>query len=230
MKDQYVGDVNDFAKYQLLRLCARQFERLIIAWMLTGSDGRSDGSRIAYLGDPDRGTADPKLFEVLAGLVASGERSVAAVEASGVLGSCTFHSDRMPADAEGRAAYFAALAAHADAESMVFLDPDNGLAVPSAPKKRRGSERYVYWDEIALFRDACCSILIYQHFPRVQRAEYLKRISERLQAELGSGYATFAAYTAHVGFLFGIRRKHVDVLKRTVIDHCGREPLLSFLS
>src|ERR1700722_7976579 len=53
MKDQYVADVNDYLKYSLLRaLSSAHAGTLHVCWMRTARDGRSDGSRLAYLADP----------------------------------------------------------------------------------------------------------------------------------------------------------------------------------
>jgi hypothetical protein len=50
MKDQYVGAVNDYLKYAVLRTLAGAGEiRIGICWMLTPVGGRSDGKIIAYL-------------------------------------------------------------------------------------------------------------------------------------------------------------------------------------
>jgi hypothetical protein len=227
MKDQYVGDVNDFAKYQLLRLAEEHFERVLVAWMLTPADGRGDGGQIGYLDDPANAAADPELFAALAKLVSRGERSVAALEASGALAECRFHSAQMPRGEPERARYFADLAAMADPGALVFLDPDNGIEVASVAKGASGAERYVYWSELEPLRAAGSSVLIYQHFPRVQRASYLDGLLTRLARKMGSGYEAFAAHTSRVGFLFALRAER-GRMRDTVARHCEQSPLLSF--
>lgn len=228
MKDQYVGDINDFAKYQLLRLAEAHFERLLVAWMLTAQDGKKDGGQIGYLADADNGAADPELFAALARLIAADERSVAAIESSGALPGCEFHSSPMPRTNEERTRYFQTLAALADANTLVFLDPDNGLEVQSTPKGSRGAERYLYWSELTLLRETGSSVLVYQHFPRVQRPPYLKDLLARMTTEMGSEYKSFAAYTSRVGFLFSLRTAH-DGLRTAVMQRCESSPLLTFL-
>lgn len=54
VKDQYVGDICDFFKYALLRRIQAAGGKLVVCWMLTESDGGSDGCKRAYLGDPLR--------------------------------------------------------------------------------------------------------------------------------------------------------------------------------
>lgn len=230
MKDQYVGDVNDYAKYQLLRLAAPHFEPLIVAWMLTAGDGRGDGARIGYLSDPAWRTTDPELYDELAALVAAGERSVAAVERLRSLAACEFDPRPMPHGHEARSAHFAALAERATSDSLVFFDPDNGLEVPSAPKHRRGAERYLFWDELAPLRERGASVLVYQHFPRVPRPAYVERMLGRLGGEMGDGYTLFAAHTSLVAFLFAIREERATPLRDAVSERCAESTLLSFAS
>jgi hypothetical protein len=225
LKDQYVGDVNDFAKYQLLRLAEAHFERVLVAWMLTTKDDKSDGGKIAYLDDPRNGAADPALFEALTALVGNGRRSVAALERCGVLPGCSFQSAPMPSKNNERTAYFEALAARANPNTLVFLDPDNGIEVASVAMGRSGAERYVYWSELGLLRDTGSSLLVYQHFPRVQRAPYLDGLLARLSATMSDGYELFAAYTARVGFLFALREEH-RALREAVTQRCEESPLL----
>jgi hypothetical protein len=144
VKDQYVGDLNDFAKYQLLRLCATVFEQIVVAWMLTADDGLGDGAKVGYLQQPPWREADPELFDGLATLVARQERSVAAVEAAEVLPRCSFSAEPVPLKVGERAAYFAGIAAKASQSGLVFFDPDNGLEVTSVPRHRSGAEKYLY--------------------------------------------------------------------------------------
>jgi hypothetical protein len=226
MKDQYVGDVNDFAKYQLLRLCEPLFERLIVAWMLTEADGRGDGERIGYLQDASRGELDIELFRALGEIVSSGRRSLAAIEESGVLGETEFHSAPMPAEREGRSAYFGALGELLGPDLLVFLDPDNGIEVASVTVGRRHSERYVYWQELAALAARGASLLVYQHFPRVERRKYLESLLERLGEECGR--QTFAAYTSQVGFLFAVSDERAAQVREAVLERCENSPLLSF--
>ena len=68
MKDQYFGDVNDYRKYGLLRVLLSETGLThTLCWMLTPSDGRSDGKFVDYLASPKRWQhLDPPLFEFLA--------------------------------------------------------------------------------------------------------------------------------------------------------------------
>ena len=55
MKNQYVGDINDYRKYGLLRSLQTVSDmRLLVSWMLTKDDGSSDGKFIDYLKNPKK--------------------------------------------------------------------------------------------------------------------------------------------------------------------------------
>ena len=55
MKNQYFGDVNDYRKYGLLRILSASGQAGVgVCWMLTPSDGRTDGQLLTYLDQPAR--------------------------------------------------------------------------------------------------------------------------------------------------------------------------------
>jgi hypothetical protein len=79
VKDQYVGDYNDFVKYAILRCVLEQSLPLAVCWMLTADDLSGEGGRTGYLSQPSKNHhLDPALFEFFQALVRQGNRSVAA--------------------------------------------------------------------------------------------------------------------------------------------------------
>ena len=137
MRDSYVGDIGDFAKYGLLRTLARG-RRLGVAWyMPTDSEpARSnDGRHTDYLDRPaEWRRLDPELFDGLGKLVRDGRRTVAAVQRSGLLGNAAFADEpldvsRIPSrDRERwRREWFERIRARLADCDLVFADPDNGL-------------------------------------------------------------------------------------------------------
>jgi hypothetical protein len=227
VKDQYVGDINDFAKYQLLRICSPIFEEVLVAWMLTAPDGRTDGGRIQYLQESPSRELDPELFDGLSTLIDRGERRVSAVQRSGILGDCAFEPTLVPTDHNLRKIYFERLAGRTHPDSLVFLDPDNGLEIASVPKHRRGAEKYLFWDEIHLIRDTEASILIYQHFPRVKRGQFVRACLEKLCTEMGKGYVCFSVHSAQVAFLFAVQSQYADPIEDALAKRCRDSVLTS---
>lgn len=203
MKDQYVGDINDYRKYALLRALSSGGEnRIGVCWMLTPPDGRSDGNKLAYLQQPERhGHVDPELFDILAHAATEPDRRrLATIEDSDVIPSAVYHNELLPDDLVGRHAFMGRCAYEFRDVDLIFFDPDNGLEVPSLPKGRKNSSKYLYMDEVAAFYASAKSLLIYQHFPRVERAMFLARSAERLRAA-APGASLWAFTTAHVVFL-----------------------------
>ena len=113
-------------------------------------------------------------------------RNVSEIEASDLLPSCTFHSEIVPDDSGTRAVYFDRLNEPAQGCHLIFFDPDNGIEVQSKPYGRKDSCKYLYWRELTSFWNAGHSLLIYQHFPRVERDAYIKDKAHRLMKETGA--------------------------------------------
>jgi len=200
MKDQYVGDVNDYFKYALLRSLADGGE-MGVAWMLTPSDSRNDGQRLRYLQQPDRfAPLDPSLFHALAQLVRQGQRSVSAVEGAGILAGAMYASEVLHDDLQSRWRYFESVWQICAKRRVLFFDPDNGLEVSSVAKGRRGSSRYLFWDELENAYARGHSVVVYQHFPRRPRDEFIAELA--LKAHNVAGCSTMLALaTSHVAFL-----------------------------
>jgi hypothetical protein len=204
MKDQYVGDVNDFLKYGLLRAFQDETRlRLLVAWMLTAPDEGSDGGLVHYLDAPAsyRGI-DPVLFDALRDTVSTGRRSTAAIEATAVLRDACFHRAPVPVERAKRAEWFAEVLALAQTSDLTFLDPDNGVEVASVAPGRRNSDKYLLVDELRALCEAGHSICVYQHFPRVQRAEYVATLLDRIRG-FECEFEAFALYSSRIAFLIG---------------------------
>jgi len=214
MKDQYFGDVNDYRKYGLLRVLAREAKiRIAVCWMLTESDGRSDGRFTEYLGQPENWEAlDPELFRFLhRTVVVEGVRSVATIEGSSLLPDARFWSPLLPDDAGGRGIWFDRFWRHAAGSDLVFFDPDNGLEVPSKRRGSRDSNKYLYWSEVEAAAARGHSVLVYQHFPREKRGPYVSRQARELGRRCSSSLV-IAFRTANVVFLLAPRPDHEAAL------------------
>src|SRR3954468_6067603 len=94
MKEQYVGDVNDYRKYALLRHLTQEARiRIGVCWMLTPPDGRTDGNLTKYLEKPPQ-TEDQELFEQLKKLAAVPEgRRLRHIERNGLLPRAIFFDE-----------------------------------------------------------------------------------------------------------------------------------------
>ncbi len=201
MKDQYVGDINDYLKYSLLRAFgAAHPGTLHVCWMRTGEDGRRDGARLAYLKEPERFRAlDPPLFDALGEMIET-RRSLQAVQDAAILPGARFHSALLSDELAGRVAHFERIVGCLGADDLVFFDPDNGLQVRSVRLGRRNSCKYLYWEELA---QALCrkrSAVVYQHFPRRPRGPFTQALLGELM-ERHPGRHAFAICSPWVAYL-----------------------------
>ena len=150
-----MGDVGDFGKYALLRALCGQFGigptfPLGIVWCLFPDESHnSDGRHTSYLDRDEYRILDPGLHDCLKEIVNDNNRSVAAIQAAGMLpkstifvdalasGVCEEGEGRVPARRERVSSPMVGsrpLNATDDC-AIVFLDPDNGLSVASINKR-----------------------------------------------------------------------------------------------
>lgn len=220
MKNQYVGDINDYRKYALLRILAGPGDiRIGVCWMLTPGDGRPDGGMTKYLANPSRYRAhDPDLFDLLRSVIATPDnRHLALIEASGILPGAEYFDEIIPDDEGGRSAFFRAAMIKLVQSDLIFFDPDNGLDVPSKARGKRDSSKFVYRDEVTTVFNAGKSVLIYQHFIREERSRFVERIGRSLK-HLMPDASIWAFRTAHVVFVLVVNPLHAAILEKRAAD------------
>jgi hypothetical protein len=210
VKDQYFGDVNDYRKYGLLRcLLSGGNLSLLVAWMLTPDDGGDDGKRRSYLHQPEEWKRyDRQLFDRLVeALRPPATPQVSLIEGSGLLPNSRFYREVVADGRSERDIWTRGLIESAVGADLVFVDPDNGIEIPSRPVGRKGSSKYVTWSEIGQLWQIGCSILIYQHFPHRPREAFAESMASELQRRTASRYVE-AIRTTHVLFLLVSQPKH----------------------
>lgn len=225
MKEQYVGDINDYRKYALLRrLQAGSGLRFGVCWMLTPSDGRSDGNKTSYLGRLDNAQHDPKLFGLLRSVVAdTDDRRLIHIQESGILPRTTFDNSVVPDPLPARTAWFLEVKASLSRCELLFFDPDNGLDVPSKQKGAAGSSKYLFRDEVAASYAAGHSVMLYQHFPREERNGFIARVLADLRVA-APGAAVWEFRTGNVAFLLLVRPDHQSRLQAAVASVANFDP------
>jgi len=224
MKNQYVGDINDYHKYGLIRILTENPAVLThVCWMLTLDDNKTDGGKIDYLLKPNKWRKyDPELFDVLRDTVIMQEkRSVKIIENSGILPACGFFSQYIKSDKQiEREAYFREFdfylenSEKAGRESkLVFFDPDNGI---ESPKAKPNKKIYIYWEEIAEYYNREKTLLIYQHFPYVNRERFVDDVVKKLKM-MTSAKKVYSFVTKHVVFFlvpFGDHDKKFEFARK----------------
>jgi hypothetical protein len=233
MKDQYVGDISDFEKYAILRaLAAEAGLPLAVCWMLTTPDETGEGGRIDYLKQPERYRhLDPHVFDGLAAIVERGERNVAAIEQSGILGRAQFFGRPVEDHLGSRSVYFREVWSALQERSVVFFDPDIGLPGGTMRKGRRRSSMYVFDDELREGFRRGHSLVVFDHWKRVQRLPYLAAAFARL-SEATDAREPFALWgRERVAFFVLAQDTDADALDRAGRDIALRwQPLLTYTS
>jgi len=166
MKNQYVGDINDYRKYDLLQILSDELdEKILIVWMLTKNDNKNDGKKVKYLNYPKKWDKYNKiLFEDLKTIV-NEERNIKNVQELPCFCNSNkfeFHSDYLEDDNMKRENYFNNVIEKAKTAKIIFFDPDNGIA---PHEKTKNSEKFLFYNEIKRFWDNGKDILVFQYFP-----------------------------------------------------------------
>jgi hypothetical protein len=220
MKNQYFGDINDYRKYGLMRVLAgRSRLTLGICWLLTEDDEHGDGELRAYLSKPSRWRHyDPELYESLQRLVTSDvRRDVRLAREWTLIPNAMYFETVVQDNLARRDAYFDAAWEALRSCDLVFFDPDNGIEIESIPRGRAGSAQYVYWRELQEAYRRGQSLLIYQHFPRVNRERFVPFIANRLAEEIGSSHVA-GFQTPYMAFLLVQQARHVSALAGAVSE------------
>jgi hypothetical protein len=226
MKDQYFGDINDYRKYGLLRCIIEACNfRILVAWMLTRNDGRSDGKFIEYLNQPAQWSGyDQILFYGLREPLKSGaERKVRLIEKTKLIPNARFFSDEIHDSASRREAWFSLLSEKAKDCDFIFLDPDNGLEVKSKRYGRKNSSKYLYWREVEALWNSGKSLLIYQHFTREKRTAFKQRLLKKIKEHTPNS-ALDAFSTPYVVFFIALQpahKKHLPHIRALAQERWG---------
>ena len=215
MKNQYFGDISDYYKYGLLRIVAGTDKMsLLVAWMLTPDDGKTDGKFTSYLQNSEEERRhDSALYDGIRKCLESGaQRGVHQIQKTGLLPGAKFYRKTVLDPRTERQTWFAGLQKAALGTDLVFLDPDNGIEVKSTPVGRKDSCKYVYWHEIEALWDYGQSLLIYQHFPRKSRnifvLDQLCALRSRTPNSCITGFST-----DRVLFLLALKPNHRRYLR-----------------
>ena len=181
MQDRYTGDIGDFSKLGLLRALQAVGLSIGLNWYLTPDETHNgDGRHVGYLRQDEFRTCDEELWLALRNIVDSGNRRVEQLENEHILEATFFH-DRLnfagkakPERARRRHEWFARSLATMAERDLVFVDPDNGLIVPSATGRPK-EIKYVLRDELASYYSQGSSVVYYQHKARRKDGFYIQQ-------------------------------------------------------
>ncbi|MDR3093754.1 MAG: hypothetical protein LBU62_03800 [Bacteroidales bacterium] len=176
MKNQYVGDINDYQKYDLLQMLTETLQmKMLVVWRLTSDDGGPDGKRTTYLNNPKKyRNLNPGLFEELQSIVRGNNRRITAIQEfppfcdSGIF---DFFTDNI--ESTDREEYFKKVQKKLTDAGIVFFDPDNGLETKT--KNKTTASKHLYWHEIQEVWNQNKNVLFIQFYTREKRIDYTER-------------------------------------------------------
>lgn len=215
MRNEFFGDINDYHKYGLLRTLVGDGDvKVGVCWMLRPDEGSHSG-RIKHLDDPERWRKyDPALFAALHHWLRKRHvRSVNLIEDSNLIGNAKYHRPFVPISMSEREDYFAQMSKTFEQTELIFFDPDNGLEITNKPYNGRPSCKHLYFREVKNIFEAQHSLLIYQQFPRQDRAKFVECRMREIQQSTGADCKNVMwIRAAHVVFYLVLREVHMEKL------------------
>ena len=203
MRDQFVGDIGDFAKYGLLRALVRNgaARRLGVVWYANVDDPASThGGQTSYLGASGEAyrQCDPALYSSLLSIVNSEQRRISAVEESGLLGAdIRYWSELTPDRYSQRLDWSVGALNRVKNCDLVFLDPDNGIHLDVVHDHGSVSSEHAYQDEVLAFSAAAGVAVVYhtpsRHRKGVTHEDQIEEISQGLAYVGGHSRVVYAA-------------------------------------
>ena len=195
MQDRYAGDIGDFGKYALLnRLCSEPGRAPVLSLGVLWyhfADVSNDGRHISYLEAPryrEFRPCAPDLWKQMR-VVVHGDRSIAAVEASGALPDGTacyseplaFEPQELRADREvKRGRWLEAGRRAVRRRRLIFFDPDNGFAPDRMRPHHLKAPKYVFYGDLDRHIDVGQSLVVYHQLGR--RNSHENQIDAKLDA------------------------------------------------
>lgn len=185
LKNQYFGDVKDLFKYDLVEELIRgvpELKQFAFIPMLTAPDTRNDGNKVDY--KRRAGSMNRELCEYLQTRVERGVRDIVEIKKY-------YRTKGIPIEIYGeseyfnhrnRYFYFKGIPNGLLKNSVILLDPDNGLEI------KKSNERHVLRSEVAdLYgRMSNTSVLVvFQHFRREKHELTLTKVGRELGEACG---------------------------------------------
>lgn len=225
MQNRYTGDIGDFGKLGLLRVLQATGLSLGVNWYLVPDEiHNNDGRHIQYLENENFRKYDERLWLGLCEIVNSGKRIISSLQKDQIL-SAIFYPD--PLDFNGKSKQerittrkeWHEKALHAlSGLDLVFLDPDNGLLVPSATGTIR-ENKYVKVNEISDYFHQGSSVVYYQHKARKPNAFYIeqhRQLVESLDSDKEASLGIKFIKTSQRYYFFIAHTEHKEMITRSI--------------
>lgn len=218
MKNQYFADAGDHGKYGFLRQLSSNGISIAVNWYLTVDDGSKDGRHTGYLSKATEREKDPLLFDFLEQCIADNNRTVKAIEQSGLLENTAFYNEVLDVSAcatteakrQCRKSWHSNALEFCKKADLVFLDPDNGIKIDTS-KALRDSVKYAFTSEIADYYNRGQNVVYY--CSKARRSEEAWREYKHLMMKFLPDAELFA-----MTFHGGTQRTYIFVLHQDSAD------------
>ena len=173
MQNRYVGDIGEYLEARYPARIAHG-TRLGVAWWLFPDERPQRGWAAHRVSQPSRAVATLRsdLFDILVGVVSSGQRNVRALEASNILPGAIFADEVIPSDRslaqrrQARHEWFVWMKDNLTEADLFFVDPDNGLEPAGYSHGSAKAGKSVLLSELReLARPGRC-LIVYHHHSR----------------------------------------------------------------
>ena len=223
MQDRYTGDIGDFGKLGLLRALQSRDLTIGVNWYLTpDEDHNDDGMYTKYLKDESYRKYDESLWLDLKQIVDENQRKVSALQNDRIL-QAVFYDKTLDFAGKKKAEriwireewHRQALDQLSELD-VVFVDPDNGLVVPSA-EGRPKENKYVMPDELLDYYRKGSSVIYYQHKARRQDQFYADQHEKLIKSpglEGASGLGLKFKKTSQRYYFFILQPRHREMIEK----------------
>lgn len=222
MQNRYTGDIGDYAKLGLLRALQSAGLTIGVNWYLVPDESHNaDGSYTKY---PSLRKCDEELWDRLKTIVDSGQRKVSKLETDSILKAVFFSqtldfaqkkkSERNAIRADWHTAALKAL----EHLNVIFVDPDNGLLVPSVAGTDK-ENKFVTTDELEAYYRQGSTVIYYQHKARRQNAFYADQhlaLLRRPEFKSATGLGLKFSKTSQRYFFFLVQPEHQQIIRKTL--------------
>ena len=222
MQNRYTGDIGDYAKLGLLRALQAAGLTIGVNWYLVPDESHNDDGR--YTKYPSLRSCDEALWDQLKTIVDVGRRKVSSLETDRILkakfysASLDFGNNSKPDRDAIRTDWHTAALETLKGADVVFVDPDNGLLVPSAAGTAK-ENKFVTPDELAAYYQLGSTVIYYQHKARRPDSFYADQHLELLRKpefKNASGLGLKFHKTSQRYFFFFVQPAHREIIRKAI--------------
>ncbi len=236
MKNQYFGDIRDLFKYDLCLelLVNTPINKFLFIPMLTPNDERKDGNRINYK-KAKAGLLRRNLVEFLQKCIKEEKRDISILEnffkkfnrkrknlttINHKIKLCIYKKNEYFTN-KNRLEYFQNIPFKFLKETLILVDPDNGLEV----KSKSNPEKYLLYSELKILykkMDDKSILVVFQFIPRIKRFIYFHTISQKIKTNLGSNSKVLFISDNQIVFFIILKHKTLYTNVRSVLSHYAK--------